>query len=343
MKSKSFGLDIGTTSIKGIWLSRDKDVIQLESIVSSPSSSKGIYSEAFFDQQVLGESIKKMVSEANIGVSLANVSLPQSQVFLKVIEMPELSERELAAALIWEMEQQIPMPYDQVKTDWEILEHREKDGKKVIDILIVAASLNLLDKYSKILKLAGLSGQAIETEILSVHRTMIPILNPKGADMIIHLGASTTDILIAMNKIINIVFSVPLGGIAITRAISTDLGIDIMQAESFKRAYGLSKDTFEGRIGKSLIPILESIIGDIKRSILLFREKNNSQNINQIILSGGSAMLPKIDTFFADALDTQVVVGNGWQLNNIKNVPQEVLNDGSSYNVVLGLALRDLL
>lgn len=343
MKSKTFGLDIGSTSVKAVWLGRDRDANILESIVSSPASSKGIFSEAFFDQQVLAESIKKMVSEANIGTSMVNISLPQSQVFLKVVEMPQLSERELQAALVWEIEQQIPMSFDQVKTDWEILEYKDIGGRKVVEILIVAASLNLLDKYAKVLKLAGFSGQSVETEILSVHRTLLPILNEKGADMIIHLGASTTDIAITMNKIINIVFSVPLGGIAITRAISTDLGIDIMQAENFKRAYGLSKDAFEGKIGKSLIPILESIIGDIKRSILLFREKNTNQTVKQVILSGGSALLPRIDTFFTDALDTQVVIGNGWQLNNVKNVPQEVLSDGPSYNVVLGLGLRDLI
>lgn len=342
MKFKAFGLDIGASSIKAVWLAKNNNKYSLESIVSTPASSKGVYSEAFFDQQILGESIKKMVSDANIGTPNVNISMPQSQVFLKVIEMPELSERELQAAIIWEMEQQVPMPFDQVKTDWQILEHRERNGERMEEILLVAAPLNLLEKYAKVINLAGLSMQAIETEIISVHRTLMPLLSESGADLVINLGASTTDIAITRNKIINIVFSVPLGGIAITRAISTDLGIDIMQAENFKRAYGLSKEAFEGKIGKSLIPILESIVSDIRKAMLLFREKNGNESIKQVILSGGSALLPKIDTFFTDALDTQVVIGNGWQINNIENVPQEVLIDSPSYNSVLGLALREI-
>jgi len=122
-----------------------------------------------------------------------------------------------------------------------------------------------------------------------------------------------------------------------------DLGIDITQAENLKKAYGLSQEMLEGKVGRSLSPILESIVGDIKKSVLLFKEKNNNENIGQVILSGGSALLPGVDVFFTSVLDIQVVVANAWELNNIINTPQEVIDDASSYNVVLGLALRDLL
>lgn len=343
MKSKSFGLDIGSTSIKAVWLRKDREEVALESVVASPLSSKGLFSEAFYDQQAMGEVIKAMLSDAGIIIDGVNVSLPESQVYSRVLEMPELSERELQAALVWEMEQQIPLPFDQVRTDWQVLEHIQENNKKAMKVLIVAAPLKLIEKYNKVMGIAGITPQAVETEIISVHRSLNPLFTDSGADIIIHLGASTTDVAIVKNKIISLVFTVPLGGIAITRAISLDLGIDLTQAENFKKAYGLSQETFEGKIGKSLTPILDSIIGDIQKAILLFREKNNGQTINQIILSGGSALLPKVDIFFTDKLNAQVVIGNSWQLQKIANVPNEVDAEGPSYNVVVGLALRDIL
>lgn len=343
MRSKSFGLDIGTTSLKAVWFGKKDTALTLEAIVYSPISYKGILSDSIADQEILATSIKNMLLSAGITAPNANISLPESQVYTKILEMPDLSEQELQAALKWEIEQNIPLPIDQVRTDWQLLEKREKNGKRIQNILIVAAPSRILEKYNRILKFAGVAPQTIETELISVHRAFLPILNPTGSDVIVHLGASTTDVAITWNKVINLVYSIPLGGIAITRAISVDVGVDVSQAENFKRAYGLSGRVFEGKIGRALSPVLESIATDIKKGIFLFREKNNNQEIKQIILSGGSALLPGIDIFFTNNLGVQVVVGNAWQINNVANVPPEVMENAPSYNVVVGLAIRDLL
>ena len=70
-------------------------------------------------------------------------------------------------------------------------------------------------------------------------------------------------------------------------------------------------------------------------------EKNNNEEIKQIILSGGSALLPGIDVYFTNMLGIQVVIGSGYDVHAIQNVPEEIKNDAPSYNVVVGLALRD--
>src|SRR5207244_3407216 len=125
------------------------------------------------------------------------------------------------------------------------------------------------------------------------------------------------------------VFYVSLGGVAITRALSADLGIDLHHAEDLKKAYGLTQEVFEGKIGKSLLPILQAIVGDIKKAILQYKEKNNNEDIKQIILSGGSSLLPGLDVYFTNVLGTQVVLGNCWDINSIQNVPVEIKTDAT--------------
>lgn len=343
MKGKTFGLDIGTTSIKAVWLGKRGNQITLESVVSAPSVTKGFIAESNLDKKLFADTLKGILKSASITITSCIVSVPESQVYSRVIEMPELSSQELQAALRFEMEQQIPLPLDQVKTASEILDHTEKDGKRMMNVLIVAAPIGIIDKYDRVLTASGLIPRAVETEIISVHRSLQPLLNKESADVIVHLGGSTTDIAVTRNGIVNMILSIPLGGIAVTRAIAVDFGIDPTQAENFKRAYGLSQNVFEGKIGRSLEPVLQSIIGDIRKAILAFKEKNNNATIGQIILSGGSALLPGLHIFFTNVLGIQVVVGNCWESNGINNVPQEVAEDAPSYNVVVGLALRDLL
>ncbi len=343
MKSKVFGLDIGSTSIKAALIRKDGAAFFLEAVTTSPSTPRSIMSESLVDLQALAEVIKNMLSTANLKVGSVALSIPESQVYTKVIEMPELSEQELTAALKFEMEQYVPLPLDQVRTDWEILGKREKDGKKTMDVMIVAAPIAILAKYEKLTEMTNLLPEIIETEMVSVHRALLPIINTPDSHIIVHIGATTTSVAIVKEGIIKTVFTIALGGLAITRAISADLGIDLTQAENYKKAYGLNKDAFEGKIGKALSPMLDSIMGDIKKAILLFREKNNNEAIKQVILSGGSALLPGIDVYFTNSLNTQVVLGNCWSSYNIGNVPNELAIEAAGFNVVVGLALRNLI
>ena len=340
---RTFGLDIGTTSIKAALLRKEGEGIILDSITVAPAPPKGILSESLVDHQAIANEIKQMLQSAQIKIPDVVLSLPEHQVYTKIIEMPQLSEQELSAALKFEMEQYIPLPLDQVRTDWQEMEKREVAGKQVMDVMIVAAPIVVLAKYEKVLALASLNPQAIESEIISVHRALFPILNTQTNNIIVHIGSATTSIAIVKNGLISMAFSIGVGGLAITRAISVDLGIDLTQAENFKKVYGLSNDAFEGKIGKALTPILESITGDLRKSILLFKEKNGGAEINQVVLSGGTALLPGIDVYFTNTLSTQVAVSNVWKIHGIGNVPDQVVVDAPSYNVVIGLALRGLV
>jgi len=343
MKTKTIGLDIGSTSIRLVHLVREGNAFALDAIASIPQTTKGLASESLIDLQALSDSIKKLFDSANVRNKDVVLSIPESMVYTKIIQMPQLSDQELAAALKFEMEQYIPLPIDQVKTDWEVLSKNDATGRRTMDVMIVAAPIGLLQKYEKVMEMSGLTPDVIETEIVSAHRSLLPLVNSPDANMIVHIGATTTSLAVVKAGKIKMIFSIGLGGFAMTRSISVDLGIDMDQAENYKKAYGLSESAFEGKIGRALSPVLTSIAGDIKKAILLYREKNDNENINQLVLSGGSALLPGMDVYLTNALSAQVVLGRAWVAYNIANVPQELQVQAPSFNVAVGLALRNLI
>lgn len=341
MNSKTFGLDIGATSIKAVSLKKDTK-LNIEAVAVSPFTAKNILSESQVNQQMIASSIKEMLQIAQVKAKQVNVSIPEGQVYTKIIETPELSEKELAASLSFEMDQYIPLPLNQVKTDWQILDHFVKDGMKTMSVLIVAVSTTVLQKYENILHLAGLTPASIETEMVSVHRALAPLFNPNESTLVLHLGSSTTNISIASNGVLRLVATIGLGGLAVTRAIAADLGISTEQAEELKKTYGLSTE-YQGVVGKALHPVLDAIALDIKRTILTYKEKNQNAQIGKVILSGGVSLLPGIENFFVESLSLPVVVGNTFALHAIGNVPEEIISEAPSYNVVVGLALRDFV
>lgn len=341
MKIKPFGLDIGTTSIKVVWFSEQKEGLLLNAALSAPTPPKGMLSESPLDLEMMAQAIKQIIEEGKITTPYVNVALPENQVYTKVIDMPALSDKELSSAIYWEAEQHIPVPLPNITLDWQVLEKpKDAQSEEKMQVLLVGAPTVLLNKYQKILGMAGLTITSMETEILSAIRALISKESPNT--LIAQIGAVNTSLAIIKNGIIVFVYSVPTGGIAISRAIAADFGFTTDQAEAYKKTYGVSKEVLEGKIGKTAQPILMSIISEIKKALSFYNEKyKNQAQVKQILLSGGTAKLPGVDAFFAEATGIETVVANPWTVLGSQTVSKEILDNATDYTIAVGLALRD--
>lgn len=342
MRILPFGLDIGTHSIKTVSLGEDNTGFFLKSALSFPAPPRGMASESPVDQQEMAHVLKKIVTDGHIGSPYVNIALPESQVYTRVIEMPVLSDKELASAIYWEAEQQIPVPLASVTIDWSVL-RRPQSGESLekMTVLLVGASSKLLEKYQKIASLAGLVINSIETEVLSLMRSLIQTKDHPPS-LILNVGTQTTSLVIVREAVMIFTYSIPIGGLAITRAIASDFGIDVSKADEYKKLYGVAQETNGDAIGKATQPILFSILAEVKKAVVFYAEKyKNESSINQILLSGASAKLPGIDTFFAEYTGIETVIVNPWNVVvNKQSLPQDILTNGPDYTVAVGLAMR---
>lgn len=343
MKAKPFGLDIGGNSMKLVWLGEDKNGYLLKSAISEPTPPKGVLSESPFDQEEMALAVKKTASDGKITTPYVNIALPENQVYTRVVEMPVLSDRELASAIYWEAEQQIPVPLSAITLDWNVLKRslpNEVNGKMIV--LLVGASTLLIEKYQNILSLAGFTINAIETEVLSVIRALV-VSDTFPPSLVLNIGAISTSLAIVKDGTIIFTYTIPLGGIAISRAIASYFGFSMVQADEYKKVYGISQDVLGGKIGKATEPILSSILGEVKKAITFYTGKyKNDAPIEQILLSGGTAKLAGIDLFFANRAGIETAVATPWNvLSTGQNIPKNVLANGADYTVAIGLAMRD--
>lgn len=342
MKSNAFGLDIGSSSVKAVWISRENAMYEYGASFFAPSPPAGLQSESELDHQEIAQFLKKWIAQARITTNNVNITLPESQVFTKVLDMPVLTEKELSKAIYWEAEQYIPAQLDSMVLDWSVLRRPlEGTSQQKMQVLLVAASSQLIKRYQSILELAGLSIVAIETEILSVVRS-ITAHNNSPTSLVMHIGSLSTSLAIVQNDVMVFNYTIPLGGIAMTRSIAANFGFSPTQAEEYKRTYGLLDKNFGGKVGKAIQPILVEILSEVRKSIAFYNEKYKSDSpITQILLTGGGASLPGIDLFLVQNLGIETVIANPWKILNIQKVPDAVSKFGSEYAVAIGLALKE--
>lgn len=343
MNKKSFGLDIGLSTIKAVWLSKSGNGYAVNASISSPAPAKGLMSESPVDEEEMARTIAKVVADAKITLKAVSIALPENQVYTKVIEMPFLSDRELSSAIYWEAEQHIPVPLSTISMAWTVLKKPQAvtTNEKMV-VLIVGAPTALINKYQKVLGMAGLTVRFLETEILSIVRALIPD-DGFPPSIIINIGALSSTIALIRDGIMIFTFSIPTGGMAINRAIITDFGLTPDQAEEYKKTYGVSKEALGGKIGRATEPILNTIVTEIKKALAFYSEKfKEDKPIRQILLTGVSASLPGINAYFTSNTNIETVVANPWKiLNDQSHLPKQILDNAPDYTIAVGLAMRD--
>lgn len=336
-----FGLDIGTDTIKVVQLSREGDKFHLVSYGICPAPPKGFSSEAQIDLEMLSQSIKKLVRDARMSTNNAAFALSETQVYTRVISTPPLSENELSSAIKWEAEQYIPLPLSEVKLDYQLLTQPDKRvAGAMAEVLLVAAPIAIIDKYMKMAKMTSLKPVLIETEIISITRALVPPGTP--TTVLVNIGAATTEIAVVRQGVLSFTRSITTGGNALSRAIATELNLDMAQAEEYKKSYGLDNTKLSGKVSGALKPVFDIITQEITRSIS-FYQKEKSDTASRVILAGGSARLPGAVGYLANVLGIEVLVGDPWLTVDMNEKERtNLISDGPMYGTAVGLAMKKI-
>ena len=165
--------------------------------------------------------------------------------------------------------------------------------------------------------------------------------------MVIDIGSARTNISVIEKGIPFLNRSVATGGINITQTISKTLGIPVDQAENMKRdiramqAFAQASD-----ISPILNSLLKPVIDEIRYSFGQYQEqKENGQNkrIDKIILTGGSALLPKLPEFITSLMNVNAYLGDPWARVVYPLDLRPVLDElGPRFSVAIGCAMRDI-
>lgn len=341
MAKISVGLDIGYNTIKVVALERSNPP-KLVSLGMISAPSPGIASDGDLELEQVASAIKKLMAAAKINEKQVVGALPESKLFSRVIDdLPYLSDNELPSTIKYASEEFIPMPIADVELNWQVLARSsEKPGKTVV--FVVATPKNLVSKYIKVIRMAGLNLTALETDLIALTRAIAGNNPFSPTSLIIQLGAATTDFAVVSNGLILLTRSIATGGMALTRAIGTHFNFEVFQAEEYKKVYGLLSDQLEGQVYDALRGVVDVIVEETKRVIQAYASKNPQNPIKRVVLSGGGSKLPGIVIYLANNLGMEVQEADPWYfISKDKATKLKLVTEAPVYTVAVGLALRE--
>ncbi|MDP3170883.1 MAG: pilus assembly protein PilM [Polaromonas sp.] len=343
--SALLGLDISSSSVKLVELSRDKaGNLVLDRCAIEPLERGWITDGNVEKFEEVAEAVRRVVKKSGTRTKNVAMALPASAVITKKIILPGgMSEQELEIQVEAEANQYIPFSLDEVSLDFCVVGPSASSVGDV-EVLIAASRKEKVNDRQGLAEAAGLKPVVVDVESYASRLAtarLIENLPDKGMDTMVALfevGALTTSMQVIKNDEVLYERDQAFGGAQLTQLIVRQYGFSPEEAESKKRSGDLPDD-----YGSSVLkPFVDSMAQEVGRALQFFFTSTPHNKVDLVMLAGGSSALPGLTDAVTQQTSFACMVANPFEGMTLGADVREnkMKREASSYLTSCGLALR---
>lgn len=338
------GLDISSTAVKLLELSRSGSRYRVESYAVEPLPPNSVVEKNITDVDAVGEAVRRAVKRSGTRTRHVAVAIAGSSVITKIIPMPAaMSDDDMESQIELEADQYVPYPLEEVNLDFEVLGPSEKNPETV-DVMLAACRSENVDLRNAAIETAGLATLVMDVESFASENAFALLtdqLPDQGVDKtiaVIDVGATMTTLNVLHNLKSIYTRDTVFGGKQLTEEIMRRYGLSYDEAGMAKRQGGLP----ENYTTEVLLPFKEAMTQQASRSLQFFYSSSPHSKVDFIVLAGGSASIPGMDEMIQEKLGVETTIANPFASMSLsaRVKPQTLSNDAPSLMIACGLALR---
>ena len=353
-----FAIDFGARSIKVAKLNKVSDGYELDSYGITLSPEGAIANGEIFNPIVVADVLIELLNDTGIRDRKAIIAITGQKVIIREIILPIMEDKELMAGVMWEAPKYVPYDLDESIIDAEkVDEFVEKDGNKMMRVLLTAAPKSIIQPYMEVLKKVRIIPKIVDVvssanvRVFKNHLTDKKEEEQEGTiiDIIISIGASSTILTLVEKGNLKFTRNILVGGNDITKAIAKSLNISFDEAEKLKRETKIvlgpeEKEEKKNESEKIIVKILNQITKEVRKSLSYYKTQSQKVKYNKMILSGGCANIDNIKDLLSEQFEIPVIIGNPLEEIKIDERAFDVerikkLKD--TLATVFGLAMRE--
>ncbi len=338
------GLDISSTAVKLLELSRTGTRYRVESYAVEPLPPNSVVEKSIADVDAVGEAIRRAVKRSGTRAKHAAVAVSGSAVITKVISMPaSLKPDEMESQIELEADQYIPYPLEEVNLDFEVLGPSQKNPD-MVDVLLAASRSENVDTRVAAVELGGLIAKVVDVEAYAMENVFgliaeqMPAQGDGSTIAVVDVGATMTTLNVLHDGKIIYTRDQVFGGKQLTEEIMRRYGLSYEEAGMAKRQGGLP----DNYVPEVLEPFKEAMAQQVSRSLQFFFSSSQYNSVDHIVMAGGSASIAGVDEQIEAKVGTGTTIANPFANMSLspRVKPQTLSNDAPSLMIACGLALR---
>ena len=338
------GLDISSTSVKLLELSKNGARYRVESYGVEPLPPNAVVEKNISDVEGVGDAVKRLLTRAKASSRLCAVAVAGSAVITKTIEMDaSLSDDEMENQITVEADQYIPYPLDEVAIDFEVMGLSEGSTDQV-EVLLAACRRENVELREASLELGGIKARVVDIEAHAMKRAFELVQPQLGANpedlvvAVIDIGATMTTLSVLADDKSIYTREQLFGGKQLTEEIQRRYGLSFEEAGLAKKRGGLPDD-YEQEV---LQPFKEAVLQQVTRSLQFFFSSSQYDDVDYIVLAGGTASIEGLAEMIENKLGTPTIIANPFlDMALAGKVDSTALaNDAPAMMIACGLAMR---
>lgn len=338
------GIDISSTSVKLLELSRSGSRYKVEAYAVEPLPANAVVEKNIAELEGVGQALSRVLAKAKTSVRSVSVAVAGSAVITKTVEMEAgLSDDELENQLKLEADQYIPYPLEEVAIDFEVQGVSPRNSERV-EVLLAACRKENVEVREAALALAGLTAKVVDVEAYALERAYGLLSEQLGGvhdDLtvaVVDIGATMTTLSVLHNGRTIYTREQLFGGRQLTEEIQRRYGLSVDEAGLAKKQGGLPDD-YESEV---LQPFKDALVQQVSRSLQFFFAAGQYNDVDYILLAGGTASIPDLDRLIQQKIGTQTLVANPFAdmaLSSKVNAGA-LASDAPALMIACGLAMR---
>ena len=337
------GVDISSTAVKLLQLSRSGDRYRVEHYAVEPLPPNAVVEKNIVEVEAVGDAIRRAVARSGSKAKFAAAAVAGSAVITKIIPMPgDLDEDELESQVELEAVNYIPYPIEEVNLDFEVLGPMPGNAD-MAQVLLAASRSENVETRASALDLGGLTARVMDVEAFAIENAFALVADtlrvPRdGIIALVDIGATMTtlNILRGGRGIYN--REQVFGGKQLTDEVMRRYGLSYEEAGLAKRQGGLP-ESYDIEV---LEPFKEALVQQVSRLLQFFYAGSEFNRVDQVVLAGGCASIPGIADMVEEQLGVPTVVANPLaQMTLGPRVQAHALaQDAPALMIACGLAMR---
>src|SRR5947208_1681150 len=342
------GVDIGSTAVRAAELSMRGETPTLVRVAQVPTPDGAVGSGEVRDPSAVSDALRELWKRGGFRSREVILGVANQRVVVREGSLPWLTDKELRESLPFQVQEFVPIPVEEAVLDFHILEEFEREGRRMVRLLLMAAQKTMIQQIVQAAEAARLRPVGLDLVPFAIVRSVGSIDgtglegSEGGDEAIVEIGADVTSICVHAWGVPRFVRILPSGGNDVTAAVARALGVSDGEAEVIKRggAESPQPETSE-QAEKAGLSRAASFADDIRSSLDFYQSQMPGARIERVLLTGGGSKLQGLGRLLVDRLPSQVSEGHPFhRVSPAINLPDEASAEAEPLlAVAVGLAL----
>jgi type IV pilus assembly protein PilM len=338
------GVDIGSSAARAVEVhgfdGPRPQIVRVAEVALPPTS---IRRGEVVEVSTVSTALRKLWTSGGFKTKDVVLGMGGSRVFARDLSVPRAPIVQIRESLPFIVQDLLPVPVADALLDfYPIAEESGESGPQVAGLL-VAALKDAVNANVAAAVGAGLRPVQVDLVPFAMTRAIAPLRSARGRDVLVSIGASSTNVVVSHDGVPQFVRILTNGGDDVTRAISARLQWAPEQAEQAKRAIGMGGPLTRAE-DRPVLEIIYELVGEllsgIRSTISYYASAHPANPPQRILLSGGGAKLTGLPAALQELTGIPVALAEALSpVAKARTVRLPGNGEDDAYTTAFGLAL----